>query len=92
MLLHCNTAQKSARKEFGLNTTITVDSVTYAIKAKKLLERRGIRCKLIKVNSSAVSNGCNYGISIASSLFYDAVLVLKNNGIVYSVYTGNGIS
>ena len=75
-----------------MNTTITVDSVTYAVKAKKILERRGIRCKLIKVNASSANKGCSYGISIASSHFYDAVLVLKNNGIVYSVHTENDIS
>ncbi len=70
-----------------MNTTIiTVGSVTYAIKVKKLLERSGIRSKLIKVESSASHKGCTYGIRIPSSLFYDAVAVLRNQGIDYSVY------
>lgn len=67
-------------------TTITVGSVTYAIKVKKLLERAGIRSRLIKVEASATENGCTYGININSSLFYATVAVLKNKGINYSVY------
>ena len=70
-----------------MNTTIiTVGSVTYAIKVKKLLERSGIRSKLIKVESSTSPIGCTYGIKIESSLFYDAVALLRNQGIDYSVY------
>ena len=75
-----------------MNTTITVGSVTYAIKVKKILERAGIRCKLIKVNASNINKGCNYGINVAASHFYDVIVILKNNGIVYSVYTENDIS
>ena len=70
-----------------MNTTIiTVGSVTYAIKVKKLLERSGIKSKLIKVESSASSKGCTYGIKISTSLFYDAVSMLRNQGIDYSIY------
>lgn len=67
-------------------TTITVGSVTYAIKVRKLLERAGVKSKLIKVDSSKTKSGCTYGIELQSSFFYDAVNVLKNNGISYSVY------
>ena len=67
-------------------TTITVGSVTYAIKVKKLLERAGIRSRLIKVDASVTENGCTYGINIDSSMLYDAVVILKGNGISYSVY------
>ena len=67
-------------------TTITVGSVTYAIKVKKLLERAGIRSRLINVDASVTENGCTYGINIDSSMLYDAVVILKGNGISYSVY------
>lgn len=67
-------------------TTITVGSVTYAIKVRKLLERAGVKSKLIKVDSSKTKSGCTYGIELQPSFFYDAVNVLKNNGISYSVY------
>ena len=70
-----------------MNTTIiTVGSVTYAIKVRKLLERSGIRAKLIKVESSMSPKGCTYGIKIDSSMFYDTVALLRNQGIEYSVY------
>ena len=68
-----------------MNTiTIKVSSITYAIKAKKLFERAGIKAALIK-DSSAAAKGCTYGVNINSSFFYDAVSILKNYGIEYSV-------
>ena len=67
-------------------TTITVGSVTYAIKVRKLLERRGIRSRLIKVNASATERGCTYGINIDSAEFYATVAILKSSGIEYSLY------
>ena len=75
--------------ELSLNTTtITVGSVTYAIKVRKLLEHRGIKSKLIKIDSSKSKSGCAYGIQLQSSFFYDAVSILKSNGVNYSVYNG----
>ena len=66
--------------------TLTVGSVTYAIKVRKLLERAGVKSKLVKVDSSKSKSGCTYGIQLQRELFYDAVNILKNNGIDYSVY------
>ena len=68
-------------------TTITVGSVTYAIKVRRLLERNGINSMLVKVDSSKSERGCTYGINVNSEKFYDAVALLKNNGIEYSVFT-----
>ena len=67
-------------------TTITVGSVTYAIKIKKFLERNGINSMLVKIDSSKSEKGCTYGINIRTAQFYDAVALLKNNGIEYSVF------
>ena len=67
-------------------TTLTVGSVTYAIKVRKLLERAGVKAKLVKVDSSKSKSGCTYGIQLSNENFYDAVSILKNNGINYSVY------
>jgi len=67
-------------------TTFTVGSVTYAIKVKKLLERSGVKSKLIKVDSSKSKSGCTYGIQLESVRFYDAISILKKSGISYSVY------
>lgn len=73
-------------------TTITVGSVTYALKVRKMLERAGIRSDLIKINASRSKSGCTYGIKINSAYFYDAVSIMKNNGIQYSVLPNNDLS
>ena len=68
------------------NTTIAVGSITYAVKARRLLARGGIKAKLIKLSLSETAGGCAHGIVIASSRFFDAVVILKENGIPYSLY------
>ena len=69
-----------------MNTiSITVSSVTYAIKARRLFERAGIKATLIKSDSSGENKGCTYGVKIDSSFLYDAVSILKKYGIDYSV-------
>lgn len=72
-----------------MNTAIlTVGSVTYAIKARKLLLRSGIRSKLVKVNENKTARGCSHGIEIEEGNFYDVVAILRENGIPYSAYSG----
>lgn len=70
-----------------MKTTITVGSVTYAIKARKLLQRIGIDSKLVKVDNTKANKGCEYGIEFPSNFLYDVVAELKSHGIAYSVYT-----
>jgi hypothetical protein len=70
-----------------LNTIIlTVGSVTYAIKVRKLLEHAGVKCKVVKINSENTQNGCSYGIKIDERMFYQAVAILRANSIDYAVY------
>lgn len=69
-------------------TTITVGSVTYAIKVKKILQNVRIKSKLVKVDSSITKLGCEYGVEFPTVLFYDVIAELKNHGIKYSVYSG----
>ena len=71
------------------NTTLTVGSVTYAIKARRLLLHEGIRARTVKLTEKA-ENGCVHGIIIPSSRFFDAVVILKKNGIAYSLFDGGG--
>lgn len=68
-------------------TTVTVESVTYAQKIKRLLEKRSIRSKLIKNSGDKSGNGCAFGIRIDSRYLYDVVSILKENGINYTVIT-----
>ena len=64
---------------------ITFTSVTYAIKARKMLAKEGINAKLVKVGDEN-RRGCTHGIEIKNSEFLTAVGALRNLGIEYSVY------
>ncbi len=81
----------NAKGALDLNKiTITNGSVTYAIKSRKLLKSIGIPSKLIKIDASLSKNGCTHGLEISRSDFFDAIKILKSNGIPYSVYDGYG--
>ena len=68
-------------------TTVTLDSVTYAIKLRKLLSKAKIKSRLIKVSDGAKLGGCAHGVEFDEEYFYDAVVIMKENGINYSLYT-----
>ena len=69
-------------------TTLTFESVTAAIKAKKLLQRMKIQARLIKVDATKSTNGCTHGLQIPSSLFYTVIKELIKDDIKYNVYEG----
>lgn len=69
------------------NITVTVGSVTYAIKLRRLLSRGGIRSKLVKVDDEENGGGCTHGVEIGDFDFYRAVVIMKANSVKYSVYT-----
>ena len=69
------------------NTTITVGSVTYAMKARRLLLHAGIRAKTVRILPEG-KRGCNHALIIPSSRFFDAVVILKENAIPYSLHEG----
>ena len=69
--------------------TVTVGTVTYAIKLRRLLLRAGIRSKLVKVNSNKTEGGCTHGVELDEINFYYAVVIMRNNGINYSLYSPN---
>ena len=64
--------------------TVTFTSVTMAMKARRALERLGIRCKLIKTDTSITEKGCAYGIVFDAAYYYDVVGELKKKDIPYS--------
>ena len=63
------------------NIIITVDSVTYAIKLKKMLSRQGIQSNLVKIEDKQGIIGCMHGVKISEKDFLSAVLIMKENGI-----------
>jgi hypothetical protein len=74
-----------------MNTAfLLVDSVTYAIKARKALSAIGIRASIKKVNSSATGRGCRYGIFIERRHLFSAMAELKQCNISYEEWRGYG--
>lgn len=65
---------------------LTVSTPTYAIKAKRILRNSGIDAEIVKLDT-ITRGGCTHGISISDTLFYDAIAILREKGIAYSVYT-----
>lgn len=68
------------------NIVITVGTVTYAIKLRKLLSRDGIYARLMKVENVEGALGCIHGVEINERDFLRAVVIMKNNNIEYSIY------
>ena len=66
------------------NSTITVGSITYAIKLRKLLLREGVESELVKM-ADKKSNGCTHGVKISSSDLFRAVVIMREKGIEYSI-------
>lgn len=65
---------------------ITLKTITIGMKAKKTLSAHGIKSRLIKIDTNQSQNGCQYGIEIKATDFYDAVRILRENEIEYGVY------
>ncbi len=63
--------------------TLTVGSMTNAIKARKALVAGGIKSKLVKLDKN--KDGCAYAIEIKSDGIYSAALILRQLGIEYSL-------
>ena len=55
--------------------------MTYALKLKKMLLRYGIKSWPIK----SEKNGCSHGLEIDNSDFYQAIVIMRKNGIDYTV-------
>lgn len=64
---------------------VTFDSVTYAMKAKRLLSKSGINSRLVKVGSE-YKNGCAHGVEFHASNLLDAANIFRTVGLKYSVY------
>jgi len=63
-------------------TLLTVESVTQAVRAKRLLARHGLRAKLVKNNS--INRGCVYTLEIRAADLLFAASLLRAEGISYT--------
>lgn len=66
--------------------TVTVGSVTYAIKLRRYLTRAGISSRLIKVDNTTDKRGCSHGVEISGKDLYNTIVIMKENNVEYSVY------
>lgn len=64
---------------------ITFDSVTYAAKAKKILNKNGIDARIIKLSFSSSYSGCTSGLELNVSDFLSAASFLRTSGINYGL-------
>lgn len=62
-------------------TIIVLRSVTFAIRAKRLLESNGIRARVVKPEPTSAERGCAYGVSVTSHLADPALTLLRQNRI-----------
>lgn len=65
---------------------VTVKTITIGLKGKKLLNARGIKSGIVKIDSTRSETGCQYGLEFYERDFYEAISILKDHGISYGVY------
>ena len=70
-------------------TIITLGSVTYAIRLKKLLLREGIKARLVKSYRPRDEVGCSHGVEIYERDLYSAIMIIRQADIPYSVERGD---
>ncbi len=66
-----------------MNRNIRIGSVTYAVKAKRLLSARGLHVRTVKLTPTPESRGCTYGIEVPEEEFLTAVAELRRAQIQY---------
>ena len=64
---------------------ILFQSVTYAIKVKKLLSKYGIKSVLVKTDGNDMMIGCTHGIEVCGRDYLDTIRILRENLINYKV-------
>ena len=63
--------------------------MTYAIRLRRLLSRARIPSRLIKVDNTAGGGGCSHGVEISREHLFQAVAIMRENGVEYSVHEVN---
>jgi len=67
---------------------IRLSSVTYAIRAQKLLEQQGIRSYVKRVTSTTQANGCGYGLEINGNLEAAQRIITASGIRIVEIMTG----
>ena len=64
-------------------TILVIGSMTYAIKAKKVLARAGIPAQTVKATKNA--SGCVYGVAVPYPATFEARMILGASGITCEI-------
>lgn len=65
--------------------TVIVEGYTRAIRLRNLLTRAKIKSRQIKLDNTDKKAGCAHGIELLEEDFFSAVVIMKENGIPYSL-------
>lgn len=65
---------------------VTVGSQTLAIKLKRLFAHAGIPSRPVKLDNSLKMNGCVHGLEISNRDLFSAVVIMRENKIVYWIH------
>ena len=67
--------------------TVSLGSVTYAMKGQKLLSSMKIHSKLIKLDVGKSADGCIYGLIISDTDYPRAATALRKERISFSIFS-----
>jgi hypothetical protein len=70
---------------------LTMKSMTNALRAKGVLQSRGIIADVMHLDPSVTARGCAYGIAFACSDTNDLRRILDDKGIEYGEWIGGGL-
>lgn len=68
-----------------MKISISVEGVTTAVKARKILRSEGISAKIVKSAEMFVENGCSHALEVDESDFFAAVAALRRASVSYRV-------
>lgn len=63
---------------------VSLKSMTYAVKAKKVLTKYNVDSEIIKLDSNMAQKGCSYGLNFDCLNLYMVEKALKENNVKYS--------
>ena len=69
-------------KNTGL-ITVTLRSITYAMKAQKLLYENGISSEVVRLGGEYAERGCTHGLRLAGRDRFAAEELMRRRGIPY---------
>jgi hypothetical protein len=70
---------------------LTMKSMTNALRAKGVLQSRGIIADVMHLDPSVTARGCAYGIAFACSETDGLRRILDDKGIEYGEWIGGGL-